>query len=87
MSTIINDDILLMYKKKVTELLESSTIEPMEYKTIIRIMVLLNYPQWRERNAPLIIRCMELLKTHLHLLNVNELLAVHEVKYTNHCIR
>ncbi|KRT80882.1 hypothetical protein AMK59_5198 [Oryctes borbonicus] len=67
------------YVKRISKLLNTNKIGSTDYKVIINALMLLSLPQWRDKNAALIIRCISLMKDHLHLLNVNELLVVHEI--------
>lgn len=80
MNTIITRDTLNKYKRKVTELMKANIIDSQQHKVILNIILLLNFPHWREENVTLIIHCLSLLKNHLHILNVNELLIIYKVK-------
>ncbi|KAI4462510.1 fast leu-rich domain-containing [Holotrichia oblita] len=79
MNALITKETLSRYVKKVTDFFKRDKIGSDHYKLVINIMMLLNISQWRDQNAGLIIQCLSLLQNNMHLLNVNELLIVHEV--------
>nr|XP_022900923.1 FAST kinase domain-containing protein 1, mitochondrial isoform X1 [Onthophagus taurus] len=78
-AVLVPNEILLKYKKKVYELIIKGHLNHNNYKCIIRTATFLNFPFWKHENLQLLVDCLKLLKGHVHLLNVQELLMVYDV--------
>lgn len=70
------------YGERVEYLL-ATQLKGTDCKMVLKIVMLLNYPQWRQETARLIAKCLLLIKDDLNLLSVTELVTLYEVKYTN----
>ncbi|GJQ65226.1 hypothetical protein Trydic_g7358 [Trypoxylus dichotomus] len=78
-NALITEDIMVKYIGRLSKFLEFNKIGSSDYKAVINILMLLSLPQWRNKHAGLIVCCISLMKDHLYLLNVNELLVVYEI--------
>lgn len=59
---LITNEILIVYKNKILELIDSGQINPDTKKCILRAITFLNYPRWSQRNTAVIRKLMLLLK-------------------------
>lgn len=75
---MLTREVLARYKKCLNYFLDTK-LEGNDYKTILDVVLFLNYPQWRQENTLLISKCLLFIKNDLDSLNVNELVTLYEV--------
>lgn len=63
----------------MTNLIDNGVICVNEHRTILKILLFLNYPQWRNQNSELITKCILLFENNINKLNMVELLILYEV--------
>ncbi|KAG5885899.1 hypothetical protein JTB14_012146 [Gonioctena quinquepunctata] len=76
---IVTEEILEKYKDKIQLFIKSRKLKSSDHSAILRIILFLNYPEWRHTNTVLVADCISLLKNEINLLGVSELLILYEV--------
>lgn len=77
---LVTAELLEKYKAKVTELLDNKRLVGTDYPTLLKIILLLNYPEWRDKNILLISKCILSLENEINLLNIEDLTVLYEVR-------
>lgn len=78
---IVSEDVIQQYNEKVNELLNNNILNSKEYRTIAKVLLLLNNQQFRRKNVTLMRKCMMSLESSIHHIPVTELLIIYEVTY------
>ncbi|VEN57777.1 unnamed protein product [Callosobruchus maculatus] len=73
---------LCRYKEEVKLFLKEQKLHNSN-SALLKIRMLLNYPQWRHENISLITECILVLREEINSLSVNELLMIYEVFFKN----
>lgn len=73
-------ELLERYKAKLIEYLDNKRLVGTDYPTLLKIILFLNYPEWRDENILLIVKCILLLENEMNLLNVEDLTVLYEVR-------
>ncbi|KAJ8931919.1 hypothetical protein NQ314_015117 [Rhamnusium bicolor] len=77
---IVTYKLLAKYKEKTIEFLKNKKLKATDYSTLLKIIMFLNYPEWRNENVGLTSDCILLLKTEINSLTVNELIILYEIR-------
>ncbi|XP_018563846.1 FAST kinase domain-containing protein 1, mitochondrial [Anoplophora glabripennis] len=80
---LVTTELLEKYKGKVTEFVDKKKLTGADYSTLLKIILLLNYPEWRYQNIQVISNCILLLKDEINLLNIEELAVLYEIFFKN----
>lgn len=83
---IVPNWVLLAYKRKVNELIDMGVVNSIHYRTMLKILLFLNYPQRRLQNFPLMKKCMLLLEGALDNMSARELVILYEVRFLLFCL-
>ncbi|CAH1976024.1 unnamed protein product [Acanthoscelides obtectus] len=79
---IVTRETLSRYKEEVHLFLREKRLNTKD-STLLKIIMFLNYPQWRNQNIVLISQCILTLKEDINSFRVNELLMIYEVFFKN----
>ncbi|CAH1976025.1 unnamed protein product [Acanthoscelides obtectus] len=74
---IVTRETLSRYKEEVHLFLREKRLNTKD-STLLKIIMFLNYPQWRNQNIVLISQCILTLKEDINSFRVNELLMIYE---------
>lgn len=75
----LTDEILEKYKSKINTMISDSTLQPQDFKVVLKILAFLNYHPYRNRNTELIRKCSVLIKRTISEMNASEVCLLYEV--------
>lgn len=78
--TMLSTDTLEKYNCRVRYFLKHK-LTGTDYRTLLNMVLFLNYPKWRSQNSLLISDCLKVMKDTVGVLNVPELLLVYLVSF------
>nr|CAI5839575.1 unnamed protein product [Callosobruchus analis] len=82
LNNIVTKETLCRYKEEVRLFLKEQKLHASN-SALLKIIMFLNYPQWRHDNIALIVECILVLREDINSLRVNELLMIYEVFFKN----
>ncbi|XP_030763577.1 FAST kinase domain-containing protein 1, mitochondrial isoform X2 [Sitophilus oryzae] len=83
MFQVLTNDVLDRLETKVVELIEQKVLKNSDSHTILKIILLFNYPAWRTRNTRFISKCILFMEDYIELLNFTEMEFLHDVLISN----
>nr|CAH7738645.1 unnamed protein product [Callosobruchus chinensis] len=82
LNNLVTKETLSKYKEEVKLFLKEQKLHNNK-SALLKIIMFLNYPQWRNENIALIAECILALREDINSLRVNELLMIYEVFFKN----
>lgn len=79
MHQLIDDDLIETYKQKVEQLIDTGEISNKSVQCILKILNLLNFPYWTQKNSNLIRKLVLLISTEFKTFENRELESIFKV--------